>query len=81
MKYQLWLMYLSSTVSNSGRKQPVACGRSVIEGQDGRYLVDCDKTGYTITSENDGSVVRLDFNADEQTWSVRTPTWRKVWYS
>lgn len=52
---------------------PVACGRSVIEGQDGRYLVDCDKTGYTITSENDGSVVRLDFNTDEQTWSVRTP--------
>ena len=52
---------------------PVACGRSVIEGQDGRYLVDCDKTGYTITSENDGSVVRLDFNADDQSWSVRTP--------
>ena len=52
---------------------PIACGRSVIEGQDGRYLVDCDKNGYTITSENDGSVVRLDFNADEQSWSVRTP--------
>lgn len=53
---------------------PVACGRSVIEGQDGRYLVDCDKNGYTITSENDGSVVRLDFNADDSTWSVSTPS-------
>lgn len=52
---------------------PVACGRSVIEGEDGRYLVDCDRTGYTITSENDGSAVRLDFDAEEQTWSVRTP--------
>lgn len=49
---------------------PVAQGRTVIEGQDGRYLVDCDKNGYTITSENDGSVARLDFNDDNKTWSV-----------
>lgn len=49
---------------------PVAQGRTVIEGQDGRYLVDCDKNGYIITSENDGSVARLDFNDDNKTWSV-----------
>ncbi len=49
---------------------PVAQGRSVIDGQDGRYLVDCDGKGYTITSENDGSVVRLDFNEDEKSWSA-----------
>lgn len=49
---------------------PVAQGRSVIEGEDGRYLVDCDATGYTITSENDGSVVRLDFDSEEQSWSM-----------
>lgn len=49
---------------------PVAVGRSVIDGQDGRYLVDCDGNGYTITSETDGSVVRLDFNEDEQSWSA-----------
>jgi len=49
---------------------PVASGTKVIEGNDGRYLVDCDGKGYTITSESDGSVVRLDFDADEQTWSV-----------
>ena len=48
---------------------PVAQGTKVIEGKDGRYLVECDATGYTITSENDGSVVRLDFDAEEQTWS------------
>jgi hypothetical protein len=51
---------------------PMACGRSVIEGQDGRYIVDCDPSGYTITSENDGSKVRLDFNSDDQSWSIRT---------
>ena len=51
---------------------PVAQGRTVIDGQDGRYLVDCDVTGYTITSENDGSVVRLDFDSDTHTWSATT---------
>ncbi len=49
---------------------PVAKGKKVIDGQDGRYLVECDGKGYTITSENDGSVVRLDFDVAEQTWSV-----------
>ena len=49
---------------------PVACGRTVIEGQDGRYLVDCDGKGYTITSENDGSVVRLDFDDNDRSWSA-----------
>ena len=51
---------------------PVAKGKKVIEGEDGRYLVECDGSGYTITSENDGSVVRLNFDAEEQTWSVAT---------
>lgn len=49
---------------------PMACGRSVIDGKDGRYLVDCDGKGYTITSENDGSVVRLDFDEADRTWNV-----------
>lgn len=49
---------------------PVAQGRSVIDGADGRYLVDCDGKGYTITSENDGSVVRLDFDAEDHSWSA-----------
>lgn len=48
----------------------LAKGTKVIEGQDGRYLVECDGKGYTIKSENDGSVVRLDFNQEEQTWSA-----------
>ncbi|MDE6266693.1 MAG: DUF3332 domain-containing protein [Muribaculaceae bacterium] len=51
---------------------PVAQGKSIIEGNDGRYLVECDGKGYTITSLTDDSVVRLDFDIDEQTWSVNT---------
>lgn len=52
---------------------PVACGKKVIDGKDGRYIVECDGKGYTITSENDKSVVRLDFDTDEQSWSVALP--------
>ena len=51
---------------------PVAHGKKVIDGQDGRYLVECDGKGYTITSENDGSIVRLDFDSSNRSWSVTT---------
>ena len=53
---------------------PIAQGKSYIDGKDGRYLVECDGKGYTITSENDKSVVRLDFDTDDQTWSVALPS-------
>lgn len=49
---------------------PVACGKKIVESNDGRYLVECDGKGYTITSENDKSVVRLDFDSNAQTWNV-----------
>lgn len=52
---------------------PMASGKKIIDGEDGRYLVECDGHGYTITSQNDKSVVRLDFDEDDQTWSVVTP--------
>ena len=59
-----------NTIEFWSGSNPVAQGRTVIDGQDGRYLVDCDGKGYTITSENDGSVVRLDFGTEEKTWSA-----------
>ena len=52
------ILVLNSIEFWSG-ENPVAQGKSVIEGNDGRYIVDCD-----------GSVVRLDFDKDEQSWSV-----------
>lgn len=51
-------------------ENPVAKGKKVIDGKDGRYMVECDGKGYTITSENDKSVVRLDFDADAREWST-----------
>lgn len=54
---------------------PMACGTKRIEGTDGqRYLVKCDGKGYDITSENDGSNVRLDFDATAQRWDVTVPS-------
>ncbi|MGN0209672.1 MAG: DUF3332 domain-containing protein [Muribaculaceae bacterium] len=49
---------------------PVAEGSRVIEGNDGKYLVVTDENGYTITSQNDGSTVRLDFNKEDKSWSI-----------
>lgn len=52
---------------------PMACGKKVIDGHDGRYMVVCDGKGYIITSENDGTEVRLDFDVPSRTWSVSLP--------
>ena len=51
---------------------PIAMGKKVIDGQDGRYLVECDGKGYTIPSCNDGTVVRLDCDDTDRSWSVTT---------
>lgn len=55
-------------------ENPMASGKKIIEGNDGRYIVEADKDGYTITSENDKSVVRLDFNKEDKSWSVTLPS-------
>lgn len=67
------LLVLNSIEFWSG-SNPVAQGTRVIEGHDGRYLVECDGHGYTITSENDGTVTRLEFASADKSWSVTTPS-------
>lgn len=49
---------------------PIAKGQKIIDGSDGRYLVKCDGKGYDVVSLNDGSSIRLDFDAQLQQWSV-----------
>ena len=66
------ILVLNSIEFWSG-SNPVAKGTKVIEGNDGRYLVKCDGKGYTIKSETDGSVVRLDFHDTDNSWSVKLP--------
>lgn len=64
------ILVLNSIEFWSGSNPVAFKGQQVIEGHDGKYLVECDGKGYTVTSQNDGSVVRLDFTEDNQTWSV-----------
>lgn len=62
------LLVLNSIEFWSGRN-PMSASTTVIPTDHGRYLVDCDGKGYTITCEATGSKMRLDFDADTQTWS------------
>lgn len=52
---------------------PIASSKKYVDGENGRYLVECDGKGYTITSEQDQSVVRFNFDTDSQTWSIALP--------
>ena len=63
------LLVLNSIEFWSGTS-PVAKGKSMIDGQDGKYLVDCDGKGYTIKSMNDGSEVRLNFDDEDRSWNL-----------
>ena len=49
---------------------PIAKGTTEVQGSDGKYIVKADHKGYTITSETDGSEVRLNFNEKEQSWAI-----------
>ena len=49
---------------------PLTASTKVIDTENGRYLVDCDGKGYTITCEATDEALRLDFDEEEQTWAV-----------
>lgn len=62
-----------NTIEFWSGSNPMASSSKIVEGSDGRYLVECDGKGYTITSQTDGSTVRLDFDSDTSTWWVNIP--------
>lgn len=49
---------------------PMEAGTKVIDTESGRYLVKCDGKGYDVTCQTTGVNVRLDFDAETQTWAV-----------
>ncbi len=65
------LLVLNSIEFWSG-SNPMAKGEKVIEGNDGKYLVKCDGKGYDVISCTDGSKVRLDFEAKDNTWTIES---------
>lgn len=63
------MLVLNSIEFWSGNN-PLTASTKVIDTEHGRYLVDCDGKGYTITHELTGEQTRLNFDEPTQTWSV-----------
>lgn len=52
---------------------PLTASVKAVDTDHGRYLIACDGKGYTITHQDTGEEVRLDFDMPTQTWSVELP--------
>lgn len=63
------LLVINSLEFWSG-SNPVEASTKVIDTENGRYLVDCDGKGYTVTNETTGESARFNFDVEEQTWSI-----------
>lgn len=48
---------------------PMTASTKVIDTDSGRYLIDCDGKGYTITLASTGEKTRLEFIEDTQSWA------------
>ncbi len=71
------LLVLNSIEFWSGTN-PMEASVKAIDTDHGRYLIKCDGKGYDVTCQTTGETVRLDFNMDEQTWSVLTPEGKNI---
>ncbi|MDE6339379.1 MAG: DUF3332 domain-containing protein [Muribaculaceae bacterium] len=49
---------------------PVTASTQVVDTENGRYIIDRDAKGYTITLASTGEKTRLEFLEDTQTWAV-----------
>lgn len=52
---------------------PMTASTKVVDTDHGRYLIDCDGTGYTVTYAVTGEKMRLEFIEDSQSWAFETP--------
>lgn len=48
---------------------PLTASTKAVDTEQGRYLIDCDGKGYTITFEPTGQKTRLNFIEETQTWA------------
>lgn len=62
------LLVLNSIEFWSG-ENPVTASTKAVDTPQGRYLVDCDGHGYTITHQQSGQHWRLDFIEESHTWA------------
>ena len=64
------LFVLNSIEFWSGNN-PVLASAKIVETEQGNYYIACDSKGYDITTPS-GEVVRLDFEDETSTWSIKT---------
>lgn len=65
------MLILNSIEFWSGSNPVNDVSASVIRGSDGiDYLVECSPEGYRITSQADGSVLRLDYHPETDSWTT-----------
>lgn len=63
------LLVLNSIEFWSGTN-PMSALTKVVDTDHGRYMIDCDGKGYTVTCQATGQSMRLDFIEDSQTWEL-----------
>lgn len=49
---------------------PVTASAEIIDGENARYLVERNSNGYIITNTNDNSVVKFNFDSNNNSWSL-----------
>lgn len=54
----------------SGSNPVTVASVKTVDTLEGKYLIACDKKGYTIKFEPTGEITRLDFCEETDTWSV-----------
>lgn len=52
---------------------PLTSSTKVVDGANGKYLVQQDPDGYTIKSLEDETQIRLDYDGDENAWDIVDP--------
>ncbi len=67
------LLVINSIEFWSGNN-PVSASTKAIDTDNGRYFVDCDGKGYTVTCQATGESFRLDFDAEKQIRGRSAPT-------
>lgn len=64
------LLVINSIEFWSG-SNPMTASTKAVDTDHGRYLIDCDGKGYTVTYAVTGEKTRLEFIEDSQTWTFR----------
>lgn len=63
------MLVLNSIEFWSG-SNPMSASTKIVDTDHGRYMIDYDGKGYTVTCQNSGQHMRFDFIEDSHTWQL-----------